>query len=165
MRIVILLIACLTLTSFSDQHKFYVSTTDVEFVPEKKEIQVISRVFIDDFENLLQSRYSKSIKLGRDSESNNADRFIERYLNDKLSISINGKTILLQYLGKTYEDDLIKFFLKAEGISTMQTISVRNEILFDVFEDQQNVVHINNQKKIKSLLLMADKEQGTLNFR
>ena len=35
-------------------HEFYVSTTSVDFVLDKKEIQITSQFFIDDVENLIK---------------------------------------------------------------------------------------------------------------
>ena len=37
-------------------HKFYVSTSVAEFLKEKKSIQVISQIFIDDLENALKCK-------------------------------------------------------------------------------------------------------------
>jgi hypothetical protein len=164
-KIIFLLLFCLPSLAFNNVHKFYVSTTDIEFIEEDETVQIISRVFIDDLELLLKTRYSETIKLGKNSETKNADKFIERYFTDKLQITINGKKILFKYLGNTYDDDLVKCFFKAVGVKSLENIEVKNEVLLDMFEDQQNVVHVTKNKTIKSLLLMNDRESDVLNFR
>ena len=47
--------AILFLSSFA-VHKFYVSVTQVDYVPSKKRIEITSRIFIDDFENRKNER-------------------------------------------------------------------------------------------------------------
>ena len=163
--LILSLVIYLSLLSFNKIHKFYVSTTDVEYIEADQELQVISKLFIDDMEHLLKTRYSDNLKLGKNSESKDADTFIERYFTDKFTVSVNGQRLLLQYLGHTYDDDLIKCFFKAEGVSELSSIEVTNQVLLDIFEEQQNVVHVNNGEKIKSLLLMKDRESEVLNFR
>ena len=44
-------------------HKFYVSTTKVEYVKERKSIQIISKIFVEDLEQVLQERYSSRVQL------------------------------------------------------------------------------------------------------
>ena len=48
----------LILFTNTNSHKFYVSTSVAEFVQEKKSIQVISQIFIDDLENALNLIYN-----------------------------------------------------------------------------------------------------------
>lgn len=158
------LLICIPLLAFTT-HKFYVSTTDIEYVAEEQTLQVITRVFIDDMEQLLKTRYSKQLYLGKNFEHQDVDTYLSKYFTKKLSISVNNKTILLDYLGHTYDDDLIKCFFKAKGVPQLQTIEVRNMTLLDVFEDQQNVVHVDNGTTIKSLLLEKDREIDLLNFK
>lgn len=165
MRILTICLLFFTLTAFNGNHKFYVSTTDIEFVAEKQELQIISKVFIDDMESLLKQRYSEALFLGKNAESNDVDKYISKYFTEKFKVKVDGKLILAEYLGHTYDDDLLKCFLKAEGVTTLKNVEISSTILMDVFDDQQNVVHINNGKKIKSVLLMKDRESDVVTFK
>ena len=53
----------------SISHKFYVSTTNVEYVPELQTIQIISKIFIEDLEQVLQERYSSLVVLNPKKET------------------------------------------------------------------------------------------------
>tara|TARA_A100001015_G_C14920764_1_gene684230 strand:+ start:777 stop:977 length:201 start_codon:yes stop_codon:yes gene_type:complete len=50
---IILIIIQLGISDYAT-HEFYVSTTSVDFVLDKKEIQITSQFFIDDVENLIK---------------------------------------------------------------------------------------------------------------
>ena len=42
-------------------HKYYLSVTDVVYDEQEKSIQMISRLFYDDLEAVLQERYDETI--------------------------------------------------------------------------------------------------------
>ena len=60
-------------------HKFYVSTTDVEFKRESKTVQVTTQLFIDDLELLLQ-QVDSSIRLDPDSDKEVVNRILKNQL-------------------------------------------------------------------------------------
>lgn len=154
---------CFSQTSFIS-HKFYVSVTDVEYKIEEKAIQIISRVFVDDFEDVLGKRFSIPIVLLPDEESKNADQWISRYINQKLNIEIQGKEVQLNFIGKRYEDDRIYLYIEAENIPDFNSISVENLILTDLFEEQKNLVHFKKNKKLKSIVLTKSKSKHTFTY-
>lgn len=59
-KIVFLLLLFTGLTSAS-LHKFYVSVNQLDYVPEKKAIEITSRLFIDDMDLALEKRFGKNI--------------------------------------------------------------------------------------------------------
>lgn len=160
----LLFLALLPLLSFSDLHKFYVSETDVEYNAEAKTLQIISHVFIDDMEKLLKERYSDELFLLKSGEHPKADAFIQKYLNDKLKISVEGKQRQINYLGKEYDNDQLVMYLEVENVEPFSDISVENMVLADIFPQQKNVVKVQNKGKIKSLLLGNSQPRGLLKF-
>ena len=84
----------------SISHKFYVSTTNVEYVPEMQTIQIISKIFVEDLEQVLQERYSPLIVLNPKKETKADINYLKKYVNQKLKISVNNKPVELIYIGK-----------------------------------------------------------------
>jgi hypothetical protein len=160
----LLFLAFLPLLAFTAVHKFYVSATDIEYNEENRSLQIISQVFIDDMEDLLQERYSKELFLLKKGEHPKADAYIEKYFKSKLLISVNGKQRELNYIGKEYNNDQLVLYLEAENVETPKRISVENTVLSDLFPEQKNVVKVEYKGTIKSLLLSRDLPEGSLNF-
>ncbi|MDX1603230.1 MAG: DUF6702 family protein [Salinimicrobium sediminis] len=160
----LIFLALLPLLAFTAVHKFYVSATDIKYNEEQRALQIISHVFTDDMEDLLQKRYNKEIYLTKEEEHSAADQFVERYFQDKLSISVNGKQRTLNYIGKEYDKDQLLVYLEVEDVEPVKNIAVENSVLTDIFPEQKNVVKVDYDGKIKSLLLMRDHPEGTLNF-
>lgn len=152
------------LTSSNTKHDYYVSVTNIEYAKDQKSIQIISQVFIDDFETLIRERYDETITLAQADEPEIVDEYMKRYLEDKLKISINNKAYNFNFLGKEYKDDITYCYLEIENIKDIKSISVINRILFDVLPDQQNIVRLKLLGKNKSFLLIPENDECMLNF-
>lgn len=158
------LLMVLPLLSFKVVHKYYVSVTEIEYAEDKQSLQIISRVFIDDFEKLLRERYNEKITLAVENEMEIVDFYIQKYLNEKFKIEINNQLVDLNFLGKEYEDDIMLCYLEIENIEHISRIQVVNQVLFDVFPDQQNIVRIKINSTNKSILLNKENDKGLLNL-
>jgi len=164
-QLLLILIIAMPLCAFTGVHKFYVSVTQIEYAKEKQEVQIITRVFIDDFERLLQERYDESIKLLEKDEPKIVNTYITKYLKEKLEISINGDIQQLIFLGKEYEDDMVLCYLEIADVSTISSLEVSNKVLFDIYEEQQNIIRTNINSKRKSFILIPGNDKGLLNFK
>lgn len=160
------LVLLLPLLAFTTVHKFYVSVTNINYVQEEDTFQITTRIFIDDLQKVLQERYDLNLQLATKSESDKADAYIEKYVRAKFVIKINGKVVPYTYLGKKYDTDLAVCYLELPKVnfSNIETIEVQNEILMDLFEEQQNIVHIKLEGKKKSFILIRENNKGMLNL-
>ncbi|WMI64330.1 peptidase E [Aestuariibaculum sp. YM273] len=159
-----LLAFALSFFAFTAVHKYYISVTQINYVEEKQSVQIISRIFIDDFEKLLRERYDENITLAGQNESESVDAYMEKYLKDKLVIKINGEPANLNFIGKAYDVDIAKCYLEIENVKHIETIEITNEVLFDVFSEQQNIVKTNINSKQKSVILFPQKANVLLKF-
>lgn len=87
-----------------------------------------------------------------------------RYLQEKIRIKINGEEVPLKFLGKEYDNDLAYCYLEVVGIKSIDTFEITNAVLFDIFEDQQNIIRTKINSKNDSFILIAQNEKGVLNF-
>lgn len=165
LKLPVLLLLFVGLTAASVAHKFYVSTTNVEYVPQKESVQIITKLFIDDLEDVLQERYSPSISLATKKETEQDAAFLEKYLLEKLKIKVNGKEAPLHYLGKEYEIDVVKAYIEITGVRQLNTLEIENEALFELFPDQQNIIHFKKGDYRRSLVLDANNPKEMLNFK
>ena len=150
--------------SFSFVHKYYVSITKIDFVEEQESLQITSRIFIDDLEDVIRERYNQEIVLDVNEESEMVEFYIESYLKEKVSIKINGENVILNYLGKEYENEILFCYLEIMNIKAIKAIEITNTILFDKFDDQKNIIRLKINNKNKSFMLTRDKQIGLLNF-
>lgn len=163
LKLSLLVLITVVMTSFTT-HKFYVSITKVEHSIENNSIQIISTIFIDDIEDVLQQRYDPSLVLGIEAETERERELLKKYVLLKLKFEINDTIADLNYVGHEYESDVVKLYLEIQDISVVKSISVENKMLMEVFEEQQNIIHFKKNKKRKSMMLDVDNPKGVLNF-
>ena len=120
------------LVSNTDNHEYYVSVTQIEYAEEQQSLQIISQIFINDFETLIRRRYNETITLDSENESEKIEVYMKRYLKDKLKVSVNGNVVDFKFIGKEYKDDIAYCYLEIENVTNIKTLEVTNQLLFDV---------------------------------
>lgn len=148
-----LFIFCFIMCSSFVLHKFYVSVTQIDYVPNKKRIEITSRIFIDDLEKALNKKYKTKLNITSTNEISEAEEYIKAYIKEKIKISINKKPQVIEYLTKEVEGDVIIIYTKIAISKKINTFEVYNSLLTETFQDQQNIVHTNINSNKKSFLL------------
>lgn len=141
-------------------HKHYISLTKVDYIKEKKAVQITMKFFLDDIEHALETRYEQPMDLASKSENEQAAQFLETYVRQKFKIWINGFEYNYHYLGKEYDNNDLYFYLEIENVEDIKSISVQNNMLFEMFEEQKNYIKINVDSTQKTFILVKanDKE-------
>jgi len=159
----IILICILPLLVFAT-HKYYISLTKIDYIKEKKSVQITMRFFIDDIELTLQNRYKIELELDTKQENKKANFYLEKYIGQKFKITINEEDKELNYLGKEYENDVVYFYLELENIDEINKIEVQNNMLMEEFEEQENYIKLNINNKKKTFILIKANDKEMLKF-
>jgi len=157
---IILLIPLLAFVS----HKYYISSTKIEFKKESETVQITMHFFIDDLQETINSTYNKNIELALPNEPKLIDSLIINYISKKFEVDLNGINKDYLYIGKEYKIDEIYLYLEIKNIDSINSIEVKNNMLMETFPDQQNIIqlYINNIKK--TFLLTRQKDNDLFNF-
>ena len=160
------LILFLPLLAFTAAHKFYVSVTNISYSEKDDALQITSRIFIDDLEQVLKERYGIEADLSANNESELTNEYLEKYLRRKFLVKINGEEKTFDFIGKKYDNDILVCYLEVAKIDlpTVTSIEIQNEILTDLFDEQQNIVHFKINGKKKSFVLIKSDTKGMLNL-
>lgn len=162
----VLLLFILPFFAFAGAHKFYISVTNVDYSEKDEAVQIITRVFIDDMNVVLNERYGYPAVLGTKKESSVDKEFLEKYLRTKFLVEINGKTEKYDFIGHKFDTDMVICYLEVPNVplNTLKQIGITNEVLTDLYDDQQNVVHIKVNGNKKSHVLIKSRIKGMLNL-
>ena len=137
-------------------HDFYVSTTSVNFVLDKNEIQITSQFFVDDVENLIRFQTSNTALIFEKKYNDDINLVIEDFIRKNFKISINKKKQELKYLGYELKDDLLVVYYEAKFSNSKNfEIEVYNSFLVNFIESQKNIVHVKFKNLKKSFLLSS----------
>ena len=159
-------ILLLPLLAFTAAHKFYVSVTNITYSEKDASVQIVSRIFIDDVEKVLQERYDFEARLATENESKESDAYLEKYIRAKFAVEVNGKNSPYSIIGREYDNDVIVYYLEVPDIdlAEMESIRIQNEILIDMFSEQQNIMHFDVAGKKKSFVLAGSDTKARLNL-
>jgi len=149
------------LSSFT-AHKFYISISQVQFVPEKKMIQITTRIFIDDLNKALEKRFDKKMHIGDPAETPQEIDLMNQYLAEHFKIKVNGIKKPFLFLSKDLENNVLIGFYKVTEVSKIKSLEIQNNALMDVFSEQQNIIQVNFNNKKQSLLLTPENQSGVL---
>lgn len=158
----ILLIALVFAFSSFAIHKFYVSIYQINYVPQKKMIQITSRIFIDDMNAALEKKFNKKAFVGTDRETENDVALMKKYLAEKFIIKVNGTTKPMNFISKEIEANVIVCYYSIKEVSKITSLNIENTALLEVNEEQQNIIQANISGEKQSLLLTADNYKGML---
>ncbi len=160
-KITLIFILFIALTS-SSLHKFYVSIYQINYVPKKKMLEITSRIFIDDLNTALEKKFNKKTFIGTDKETPEDVVLMKKYLSEKFKIKVNGVSKPINYLSKEVETTILVCYFNSKEISKIDNLSVENNALLEINDEQQNVIQANIKGEKQSLLLTIENYKGML---
>lgn len=143
-------------------HEFHLSKCNIEYKASEKALQVTLHLFIDDLESALRERGIDQLYIGTEKEKEGVDIHIQKYLQEKFQLKSDTQTLQLVFLGKEQSEDLaaIWCYLEVTDVETIKHLTVTNNVLMDIFEDQKNIVSIKGPEK-KSAYFLFEKGKST----
>ena len=109
-------------------HAYYVSITEININEENSSIEISLKVYIDDFELMLEKNGQEKLFLGDSIEKENADEILYKYIKEHLNIYPNQVEEKYKILGKETVNDAVYIFLEIPIIEKVESIKVQNSI-------------------------------------
>ena len=152
------------LSSFN-VHKFYVSIYQVDFVPEKKRVELTARIFLDDLNAALEQEFKTKIHLGEKTETAQDVAFLQKYMDKHLKVAIDGKEKKILFLSKEMENNVLIIYLKISDVKKMSSIKIYNNALLELYADQQNIMQTNFYSNKKNYIFTGDYFVENIQFK
>ena len=143
-------------------HPFYISTTEITLKEDKHDIKI--KIFRDDLEDGLRLFFDKSISIDTELKLENRSSQVADYIKDKFQINVNKSEIIPSIDNYNLVNDLVEIYLSFETRGDINNIKVYNNILFDVFQVQKNVVLINLENQNQSYIFSYSDREKTFNY-
>lgn len=143
-------------------HRFYVAIYQIDFVPQKKRLEITTRIFMDDLNDALTKEYKKNTNIGSEKETPEDIVLLKKYLEEHFKLTVNGKPKAFNYLSREVESNVVICYLSIKEVAKVSSLQVDNSILIDLHSDQQNIVQFNNNGKKQNLLLSSAITKGML---
>lgn len=162
MRIINSIIIFLIFSSFTE-HKYYVSTSIFNFT-EKGSLQITLRVFKDDMSHAISSGYLDEISGDLDLTKDVYFNDIEDYFNSKVHVLFDSNRFELDFIGLESKNEIYVCYLEVEKLPNFQVLTIDNQVLFDQFNDQQNIIHVKKSGKRDSFISRVNNSSLRVNI-
>ena len=163
-RTVSVILIVFTCIAASAVHDFHVSITKIDLNPESKKLEVMIKLFTDDLSTTLDSFSGKALNLGTRKETPSANDALKKYVESGFEITVNGKLIVLNYLGKQQEHDATWVYLESDKLGKVKQVEVANSLLTERFDDQANLINLKVKGENEALTLRKGKARGQVTF-
>lgn len=149
-HILILSVVCLCqVAPGAFAHKYHTSVTRLEYNAEDRSAEITIQTFTDDIEAILTKRAGRTIRLDASKDSG---RLILDYLQSAFELRVGGAKLELQWVGLEMKGGTAWLYVLAKLPVGLSKTGLRNALLFDLFEDQVNIVNVLNNGKKQSLV-------------
>ncbi|HQV07363.1 MAG: DUF6702 family protein [Chitinophagaceae bacterium] len=145
-------------------HPFHVSVVTVNHNAPDKNLEITCKLFTDDFENILEKKYHQKVNLVEVSNKSLMDSLVKKYITSHLGIAVNGKRVTLSYLGFENDGASTYCYLEVHPTLAVSKIDVADSLLYDLFDDQVNIVHVIVGGKRKSNKLNYPESNLSIQF-
>lgn len=143
-------------------HKFYVAIYQINYNQKEKRLEITSRIFIDDLNEVLKLKYNKKVNLASIPQSNDDIELMKKYMTDNFSIKVNGAPTTINYLSNELEANVLICYFNIKNISKVKKLEIRNAALIDLNSEQQNIIQTTIYGKKRNLLLTENQQNGLI---
>jgi len=134
-------------------HPIHISTVEISHNAADKNLEITCKIFWDDFESILTKKNNnKRVDLTNEKNLQDNNKLVFGYINSHLSITVDGKPLTLNFVGFEKEDVVVYSYLEVTNITSMKNVSVNDNLMHDMFDDQTNIIHVifnGNRKSTK----------------
>ncbi len=145
-------------------HPFHVSVIEVNHNAADRTLEISCKIFTDDFEKILAKNYKAKVDLINPPNKPAMDSLVKKYLFSHLTIKANGKPVTFSYLGFENESEAAYGYIEVENVSSVSKLEISTNIMFDLFDDQMNIMHVTVGGNRKSNKLNYPDKEAVFSF-
>ena len=134
------LLLALLLSGMVVPHDFFVSILTIRHNAEKATLDLTWQMTAHDVEHALSN--VAELKLASTKEHSKADSLLNAYFHHHLYLTVNGKPVDWNWVGKELESENLYCYLQVEGVDSLGSLIVSNTLMQGLFHQQQNIVHL-----------------------
>ena len=123
-------------------HPFHVSVVEINHNATDKTLEISCKIFTDDFEKVLAQNYKVKVDLTNPPDRKAMDSVVKKYILSHFSVSVDGKSGPLSYLGFEKDAEAVYSFVQVENVPSVKKVEFTNKLMQDMFTDQVNIVHV-----------------------
>lgn len=149
----IFLFSVFGLSSASEIHPYHVGSMEFNYNSKSETFEISGKFFLDDLENALKEKYGKAIHFNSEQYKSQINNYLIKYCEEHLKLKVNNKFLKINYLGYEEDSESVNIYLESEKVIQPKKVETAVSFLYNLFDDQMNIVHIivNGNRKSQRL--------------
>jgi hypothetical protein len=137
-------------TAGGTRHPFHLSATELNYNAGERTWELSCRIFTDDLESALAKKYNVKTDLSAPAQHKAMDVLVKKYALANLALRDGSGPVTLNYLGFEKDSEAVIVYLESGKVSGLAKLEATNSILYDLFDDQSNIIHVTKNGSRKS---------------
>src|SRR6201996_3546453 len=150
--------------AFAKPHPLYISVTEINHNPKDKILEISCKVFTNDLETVLEKMSGSRVDLSVASDKAASDKLIDAYVEKHLRLRVDGRPVALHFVGSEKENDGTWSYFQVNDVSSVKKIDAVDELLYDSFNQQINIMHVTVGGQRKSTRLDYPESSATFEY-
>jgi hypothetical protein len=151
-------------TGFRPMHPLYISVTEINHNPKDKILEISCKIFTNDFEAVLEKMSGARVDLSAPGQKAASDKLIDAYIEKHLRLRVDGRPAALHFVGSEKENDGTWSYFQVNDVPAVKKIEVVDELLYDGFNQQINILHVTVGGQRKSTRLDNPDANATFEY-
>ncbi|WP_332034001.1 DUF6702 family protein [Kaistella sp.] len=149
----ILFFSVFGLSSASEIHPYHVGSMEFNYNSKSETFEISGKFFLDDLENALKEKYGKAVHFNSEQYKAQINNYLIKYCEEYLKLKVNNKFLKINYLGYEEDSESVNIYLESEKVAQPKKVETAVSFLYNLFDDQMNIVHIiiNGNRKSQRL--------------
>lgn len=148
----------------SPAHPLYISVTEIRHNAKDKILEISCKIFTNDLETVLEKGAKIQVDLSNSANKAATDKLIEEYVERHLRLKVDGRPAGLHFVGSEKEADGTWSYLQVNDVTSVKRIDVVNDLLYDGFSQQINIMHVTVGGERKSTRLDYPEAAASFQF-
>ncbi|CAD7809743.1 hypothetical protein CHRY9390_02060 [Chryseobacterium aquaeductus] len=136
-----------------EKHPYHVGSVDINYNSKSKTFEVTGRFFLDDLENGLSKKYGKSFHFNDSKYKTQLNETLKNYSSEYFKLKTDNQFLKINYVGYEEDSESVNVYLESEKVENPKKVEAAVSFLYNLFDDQINLVHIivNGNRKSEKL--------------
>ena len=147
-------------------HPVHVALTSVEYSGERQTFDISFKIFWDDLERVIATKYKVTLKLTNEKENPQEKEYLNRYIRENFRLVVNdGSSAEPVYEGKKISDKAIWLTFHIPCREKVKKVYIYNTVMMDMFCDQTDLLIFKYGDMEKGVSLNVNKYEVTFNVK
>lgn len=123
-------------------HPYHVGSVEFNYNSKSKTFEISGKFFLDDLENALKEKYGKAVHFDDAKHKTQINELLEKYCKDYLKLKADNKFLKINYIGYEEDSEAVNIYLESEKVNSPKKVETAVSLLYNLFDDQMNIIHI-----------------------